>query len=148
VISREEFDRLKEEYMEFATSVSEKDRHERGGTTLGELAESGELAQAVIDMANDSEYQKRRVRRKLWYLLGNPENEYANGSLGDYFGVAINDLDDEDPVEIGIFAARHYKERKFQNRLKSLRDYADLCKTLADVFEDRLNEETKIRRIQ
>ena len=153
MISREEFNRLKEEFNGYATELWEKDRHQRGGTTMGEMMEDGSFAKALITVLQDPEYIRRDVRHKLEYLMGDAEEkrEYS-GSLNNYCSIGINALDNEhrlqDPAQIGVFAARNYKEKKAQNRLKSLRDFADLCGTLAATFEHRLNEESKIRRIQ
>ena len=65
--------------------------------------------------------------------------------------MGINDLDDErwpeDPKQLGEYAARHYKPKKAQNRLKCLREFASLCEALADAFERRVEEESVIRRI-
>ena len=84
--------------------------------------------------------------------MAEPEDPSRGGNLGNRYCVGINDLDNEyypeDPAVLGAFAARHYKMRMAQNRLRSLRDFAALCGSLADTFEGRLSAESQIRRIQ
>ena len=152
MISREDFDRLQEEFNQYAAQLREKDRHGRGGTTVSEAMDPAAFVEASIALMQDPEYIRKTVRRRLEYLMGEPDEDRSGGSLGNPYGLGINSLDDEfhpqDPAVIGAFAARHYKERKAQNRLKALREFADLCRSLADAFEKRLEEESRLRRIQ
>ena len=153
MISRDEFDRLQEEFTEYATELREKDRHRRGGTTLGEMLDDDSFGEAWEAMLRSPEYIRRQVYRNLEYLMGDPDEDGDySGSLYNMYSVGINRVDhvggSNNLVEIGTLAARHYKEKKAQNRISSLRDFADLCRALANTFERRIEEESTIRRIQ
>jgi len=70
MISREEFYRLDEELTEYAIELREKDRHERGGTSLGQMAEDGSLADGMIAYLFSEEYIREEVPRILRRHLG------------------------------------------------------------------------------
>ncbi len=144
----EEFVRLRSEVKELVANLKEKDRHERGGITLGEMLDSGALAEAMVATAADPKYIRRQVRSYLESWLGDPESRVlAEGMFTNRYSIPINALDDQ-PEHVGTYAARAIGERKARNRIETLRASAKLCGDLASAFEARLREEGTIRRIQ
>ncbi len=158
-IDRKEFDKLRSQYLEFAKSLREKDRHARGGTTLGEMMEAGDFDASMQALAHDPEYIRDMVATRLEIYLG--EHEGWSPSSGElrrevFRGGGITMLGKTSPegrpfahpAELAVRAARSIGRRKATNLIKHLRDNADLCNALADAFEHRLSSESTIRRIQ
>ena len=152
-INRERFDRIRSEFNEYKANAIKVTPKE---PTLGDMLADGSFAEAAIKLAQDPDYQKHEVKLYLKMLMGDPD-DYSNrgGSFSNPFGIGIiPDEDDPRPyrrinhARIGAFAARVYKSKKAANRLAALREMAQLCGDIADKFEERLREETQIRRIQ
>jgi hypothetical protein len=158
-IDRKEFDKLRAQYLEFAKSLRERDRHARGGTTLGEMMESGDFDASMQELARDPEYIKDMVATRLKIYLG--EHEGWAPSSGElrrevFFGggIAMLGKTNQDgrpfphPAELGLRAARSIGRRKATNLINHLRENAALCNALADAFEHRVDSESGIRRVQ
>lgn len=161
VISREEFDALWEAYLDFALRLQEKDRHERGGTTLGELWDSEEFGEAFISVLRDPAYISHQVAGHLRWWLGERDAWGAKESelVRNYgYPPGIIMLGREDtygqplptPQEVARRAARAKSmgTLKGENRVRELTELATLCLDLADAFEGRLEAEGGIRRIK
>jgi hypothetical protein len=162
-ISREEFDALWEAYRAFAAQLRERDRHERGGTTLGEIAASGEFAEALVSVLSDPALIRHEVNSRLNYWLGERDGwggyRHESPFLADYgsppgiamlgktgrFGRAF-----PEPHEVSARASRAERmtEVKAENRIKALEELAALCLELAEAFVERLKNEAGIRRVQ
>lgn len=153
-ISREEFDRLQEAYLELAVRLREGDRHARGGTTIRESVQNGTFVDALIELLNDPEHIRREVARRAELWLGERGGKYSSegwlargvlgtGKVGDYETSPT-------PTELGTRAARAQSmtERKAGRCVDSLRESAKLCFDLAHAFEARLQAEGGIRRVQ
>jgi hypothetical protein len=162
-MNREEFDALREEVEGYTARLREWERHNRGGTTLGELAESGDLAEGLARLYADPDYQRRLVRHMLEDWLGDPEEEKPFGPpvgrLYNPFCVPINLVGESaeesvretlaaGPEEVGARAGRVLTERKARTRIERLRERARLAGELADAFEGRLRDEGTIRRLK
>jgi hypothetical protein len=160
-LSREEFDALWGAYLVFARQLREKDRHGRGGTTLGEAMQSGAFAYAAIQVLNDPAYITKQVTNHLNWWLG--ERDVWGARRSEFLinrrsppGVAVlgkKSMDGEPypgPEEVGLGAARapSMTEAKAEHRIKALEELAALCLDLADAFEKRLEDEGGIRRVQ
>ncbi len=158
-ISREEFERLQGALVELAKKLREKDRHERGGTTVGEMG--GGLGEAMMAVLQDPEYIRGNVAMHLAWWLGDREKSYSSeGQLKrDYtsppgivmlgtqgrFGYAF--MGPEEVAERAL-RRRELTDRKAEHRINSLRENAKLCLDLADAFKERLQNEGGIRRVQ
>jgi len=159
-VSREEFDRLWGAYVDLAQRLSGRDRHARGGTTLGEMFNSEGFADAWVEMLCDPEYIRRQVAQNLETWLGEHDGKYSmDGWLQRVgLGVGITNLGEVGrygesvlhPTELGRRAARapSMTERKAEHRIARLIDNAKLCLDLAEAFEQRLQAAGGIRRIQ
>jgi hypothetical protein len=164
-ISREEFDQLFVELQEYSKELAEHDRHERGGTTIGEMF-SGEspvgegFADAWVSIFRDPEYLKEHVNRYLDWWCGERGGWHQNE--GNFLkslrppGIALLGLKDrfgnpvQTPEEIGMRASRakSMTHRKAEHRIPELYEIAKLLIDLADVFEQRLEDEAGIRRVK
>lgn len=160
-ISYEEFERLQAAVLEFAIRLRGKDRHERGGTTLGEMYASDAFAEAWVSLLTDPEYIRREVAQNLERWLGERGGKYSDeGWLErEVLRVGIAKLGEAKryeggrqptAVELGSRAARapSMTEAKAEHRTNLLRENAKLCLDLADAFEERLQNEGGIRRVQ
>lgn len=163
-ISREDFDALWQAYLVFARQLREKDRHERGGTTLGEAAESGSLGDALVAVFGDPAYITMQVNDHLYWWLG--ERDVWGARRSPFFaefhhppGIAVLGKVGKhcrpgeqfpDPEEVGLRAARapSMTESKATHRIAGLEELAALCLDLAAAFEARLENEGGIRRVQ
>jgi len=162
-MNREEFDALSREVIDYQARLSEWQRHGRGGTTLGEMIDSGALAEGFVRLVSDPSYEQREVRRKLKRWFGDPEQEWEysrpGGMLYNIYDVCINLVggSSEDyvpdplaasPAELGARAGRVLTERKARTRIERLRETARQAGKLADDYEKRLDEERAIRPIR
>ncbi len=157
-IDKKEFAQLREEVFDLQLKLKEKDRHERGGTTIREAIDSGAFAEGFIALMKDPEYIRKEVRDRLEMLFGDGESYGLEGSFSNIYRVAINSVDHPDferdlnspgdPEYLGTYAARHYGKRKAANRVATLRKLANLCGRLADAFEERQQRESVLRRVQ
>lgn len=160
-VSREEFQELWEAYQDLAKDLSEKDRHQRGGTTMGEIFNSPGVAEAWISVLSDPAYIRYHVAFMLEVWLGNrdewgvqtaklasdlrsPPGIAALGKGSPKWSVYA------DPVQLGRRAARHRSmtAEKARNRIADLEDAAQLCGSLAEAFEQRLADEAGLRRLK
>jgi hypothetical protein len=162
-MNREEFDALSREVIDYQARLSEWQRHGRGGTTLGEMIDSGALAEGFVRLVSDPSFQQREVRRNLKRWLGDPEQEWEysreRGMLYNIYNVCINlvggaseeyvpDPLTAGPAELGARAGRVLTERKARTRIERLRETARQAGKLADDYEKRLDEERAIRPIR
>jgi hypothetical protein len=146
-VERERFDRIREEVQEYTQNLANGLPRE---PTLGEMAEDGSLAEGLVRSLSDPDFQRKQVAFKLGMLFGDPEKDLDLGTMGNPYGVGIiSERHHTVNYElVGAFAARVYKKKKADNRLQSLREMAELCGEAARAFEERLQAESKIRRIQ
>lgn len=160
-VTREEFEQLHESFIEFAVQLQERDRHGRGGTTFGEMAKTDAFADALYSILTDPEYVRREVARKLDSWLGERDGKFSDeGWLErEYLGMNIAKLGEKKqyeserhptPEELGTRASRaaNMTEAKAKRLIEHLTENAALCLDLAEAFENRLEEEGGIRRVQ
>jgi hypothetical protein len=143
-LSREDFDRLREALAAFSGELAEKDRHERGGTTLGELAErtEGGLFDGVSAVFKDPRHIRDQVHSRLQRWCG--EQDRWRGALVSPYslrGPGICALGTEGlpgPEELGRRAAASetLTPKKVENRVRTFNELALLCLDVAVALED------------
>lgn len=159
-ISRQEFDRLWQEFLKLAERLREKDRHDRGGTTIGEM-ESDALGEGIVSVLQDPEYIRSEVKRRLDWWLGDREDwgGFQSHLLVDFQrppGIGMLGKTSRygepfpEPAELGTRASRaeDMTEREAERCIALLIENASVCLDLAEAFEQRLQSEGGIRRVQ
>jgi hypothetical protein len=159
-MNREEWDTFFEAFVKFADSLANKDRHERGGTTLGERLESGSAGEAWLAVLRDPAQIRKEIALRLAIWLGDRSDIGLSeeGNLNRDWPVGIAKLGKAnpygsphpDPHETATRSARHSSmtEEKSSKIIAELRELEKLVSDIASEFEKRLQEESEIRRIQ
>jgi hypothetical protein len=169
-VNIEEYRKIKDEVNELASKIHEYERHERGGTTLGEILDKisdRDIPEPSPEEAARQEAARRlslrkEARRKLQYMLGDAEDAmvghwYYGGhliggacSLSWYLDPHRRDHpdSDHDPAQTAAMAASVMGTRALKNRVAKFKEVASLLEQMADGMEERLKEEATIRRIR
>jgi|SRR5215217_508623 len=162
MLEREEYDRINEETLGWAKRMNDSVRHQRGGTTLGEIFD-GPAPELTEEQQREQAERWRRfvdywARQHMEHVLGKKradgfeEGTWVRGwspsGMLDPTHVGLENHNPERvPERVASLAASEISKKKLKNRIARFREVARLCGRLADLLEDRQREESSIRRI-